>query len=841
MATNYTNVGTEKSKITVRLSYKIISLFSEGLYSSPHKAIEELVANAFDAGASNVHVVLPTDFTDPSAEIFVVDDGSGMDEEGLKTHWLIGESNKRNEQTPMPKGRKPIGRFGIGKLSTYVLAKRFTHLTKVGKAYYLTSMDYGAIPTKDSPDPVQLSLRKLNEKQAQATLSKIDGKKAKGYRAIKLFGPGAVPTWTVAILSDLKEMAQEIQRGRLRWILSTAMPLRDDFKLYLTGDPVQSSKIDTEKYGSWTLGKDLLVSPVPDGYEVNLDESAQKNSPKYFGLLSSSLGRVFGYAELYKEVITGGKSGDLSRSHGFFIYVRERLINLSDEYFGIDSNLLRHGTFSRLRVVLHVDNLDIDLRSSRESLLESSRVAETRLLLKEIFNAIRTKHNEFEETEDPTKLVARRISAGPASLIRRPLHFAIAAALSGAKRPRLILAPKGLTKNEQEELLAKFEISEDETEESAIRSIVLDSTLEPSQGLALFEPVSQCIRINEHHPFVAYFQDAFRRSESKQALQLIATSEVLLEASLLSSGLDESKVDEIVRSRDELLRTFARTSAIKGPNLVAQELEDAASDKDRLEKAVVAAFDSLGFSNAIPIGGPGKPDGYAEARLASSASYKVTLEAKSKETGVGKVSAKTVGVSLIAKHRADHQADHAIVVGPDFPSHNEDASLSSQLAADKRANNGKTITVIKISQLAKLVRIAPARRIGLRRLRDLFQTCSMPEECEKWMNGELSKPEAPNHYEALLRAISSEQSDLSEPVEYAHVQSRLRISEKVSLEKEEIIELCRAVEKMAPGYLYARENTVELEQRPDLVLQAIAARIQTYPEEEQAFLKSFSQ
>ncbi len=47
----YIVAGKQTGTIPVHISYRIIELFSEGLYSSPHKAIEELVTNAFDAGA----------------------------------------------------------------------------------------------------------------------------------------------------------------------------------------------------------------------------------------------------------------------------------------------------------------------------------------------------------------------------------------------------------------------------------------------------------------------------------------------------------------------------------------------------------------------------------------------------------------------------------------------------------------------------------------------------------------------------------------------------------------------------------------------------------------------
>ena len=48
----FANAGDQTDTIDVRLSYKIVELFSEGLYASPNKAVEELVANAFDAGGA---------------------------------------------------------------------------------------------------------------------------------------------------------------------------------------------------------------------------------------------------------------------------------------------------------------------------------------------------------------------------------------------------------------------------------------------------------------------------------------------------------------------------------------------------------------------------------------------------------------------------------------------------------------------------------------------------------------------------------------------------------------------------------------------------------------------
>src|SRR5436190_9987935 len=140
----FATIGTQADIIQVRLSYRIIELFSEGLYASPNKAIEELVANSFDAGAQRVQVLPSASLHDQNATIAVIDDGEGMGMDGLKQHWLIGVSNKR-KLGKLPRGRQQIGQFGIGKLATYVLADRLSHVSKFEGKYYATSMDYRSI------------------------------------------------------------------------------------------------------------------------------------------------------------------------------------------------------------------------------------------------------------------------------------------------------------------------------------------------------------------------------------------------------------------------------------------------------------------------------------------------------------------------------------------------------------------------------------------------------------------------------------------------------------------------------------------------------------------------
>jgi hypothetical protein len=839
----FVTAGTETDKVDVQISYRIIELFSQGLYRSPTKAIEELVSNGYDAGATKMHVAIDPDLTPADATIAVIDNGTGMDAGGLQQHWLIGVSNKRSSSYNPPRGRQQIGRFGIGKLATYVLAHSFTHLTKTTGGYYATTMDYSTIP-RDKGDGVatkrmKLSLRKLTAAQAKSAVAPwLNGSKA-AYKDLKLFGKGAEKTWTIAILSNLKEMARDLQRGRLRWVLATAMPLRDDFCLYLDGELVAPSKHSSPKVKSWILGKHLksVGKPAPDDLQATENSIENKRSIRRFGLTHPKLGRVCGYAELYEDLLTGGKSAGLGRSHGFFVYVRGRLINIEDEYFGIDSNLLRHGTFARFRLVAHIDRLDEELRSSRESVREGSLLEIAKNLLYGVFKHVRSHHEAEQQAQEPGTQATQRIAASPASLARRPLVALIEKALGGQYEPLYTELPKNLSETAASAFLNEL-AERAESAEGLVRQVafVESSSYDP---IAQFGAEKGVLSINALHPYIAHFLDEYEH-KTRVPLELLGMSEVLLEAHLFDLGLDGALVGDALAQRDELLRALSRSIGKRNTRLVAQALFDASTNQDVLETELVAAFDSMGFENAVKIGGAGKPDGLAEARLGATEagdaqSYKLTLEAKSKEAPGTKVSAKRVGVSGIARHRDDYDANFSVVVGPDFPTGSkENSALSKELQADRKNNPGKGITLVRIEDMARLVRLVPAKRIGLQRLRELFMSCSLPEEAKKWIDGIADEHMDRPPYKELLEAIAAEQREMPlQAIEYAHIETHLRIKKKLTLNRAEVVELCRALAKMAPGFVFARKATVELTQRSDKVLGAIRATIREYPEEEQ--------
>src|SRR5271165_5107118 len=122
-------IGDHKKEIPVSLTSRFLQHFSDQLYSSPNKALEELLANAWDANARSAYVYLPEDVKAEDAAIYVLDDGGSMDDHGLEDLWKVAYSNKLGQDATST-GRAVIGKFGIGKLATYVLANELTYICK---------------------------------------------------------------------------------------------------------------------------------------------------------------------------------------------------------------------------------------------------------------------------------------------------------------------------------------------------------------------------------------------------------------------------------------------------------------------------------------------------------------------------------------------------------------------------------------------------------------------------------------------------------------------------------------------------------------------------------------
>jgi Histidine kinase-, DNA gyrase B-, and HSP90-like ATPase len=127
---------------------RVLARVTDGIYRQPGSALRELIANAYDADATIVSI---TTDAPRFSKIKVRDNGMGMTPEALANLVLhIGGSAKRTLRGPAiglasnddpsrsPKGRRLIGKIGIGLFSVAQLTRQFTIVTKTkGSSFQL--------------------------------------------------------------------------------------------------------------------------------------------------------------------------------------------------------------------------------------------------------------------------------------------------------------------------------------------------------------------------------------------------------------------------------------------------------------------------------------------------------------------------------------------------------------------------------------------------------------------------------------------------------------------------------------------------------------------------------
>ena len=114
------------------------------MYSTLPPVVSELIANSYDADASEVTILLK-DSTEK--EILVSDNGHGMSFDEINESFLTIGRNRRvkNEPDESPKGRKVIGKKGLGKLSFFGIAHEIEIATVKENKKNSFVMDWDAI------------------------------------------------------------------------------------------------------------------------------------------------------------------------------------------------------------------------------------------------------------------------------------------------------------------------------------------------------------------------------------------------------------------------------------------------------------------------------------------------------------------------------------------------------------------------------------------------------------------------------------------------------------------------------------------------------------------------
>ncbi len=335
------SVAETGEEVVLEIDYAIIRHFSQHLYGSPNKAVEELVANGFDAFATKVYVYLPGANT--ASSVIVWDNGTSMDIDGLKALWWIARSPKavgdrietRDERT-----RKLIGKFGIGKLASYAVGNRISHLCKTDGRYLLVGVDYQLVqetlPDEGTRRRYATAILELNEAAARAWVAD----RLQAEAAAHEFWDE--PTFTLASIEELHDIS--LTPGRLAWVLGNAMPLRPDFRVWVEDSEVET-RLGRDATTTWTLQEQAVRNAIVSAWREARDGGLVEGNVDFDvdapAVRLPQLGDVTGTISLFSNSLQrAGETRD-ERSYGFFVMVRDRLLNVEDEKLYLADPILR--------------------------------------------------------------------------------------------------------------------------------------------------------------------------------------------------------------------------------------------------------------------------------------------------------------------------------------------------------------------------------------------------------------------------------------------------------------------------------------------------------------------
>src|SRR5258708_13994155 len=734
LASLVTNVGKVVDNIEVTIGPKFLELFSEHLYSSPNKAFEELVSNSWDAGAETVYIGISENTSDQSAKIWVLDDGESMDVDGLHALWEVARSRKR--MLPPTNGRSPIGKFGVGKLATYILANELTYICKAADGIIrAVTMDYRRISGESETnklhiDPIELGVRVLNFEELRNLLNGLGASddivslieqeiprpsfesnwEAEFGEVIDSFQTKR-NTWTLALLTSLKPDGKGVQAGRTRWLLRTSLPLGSSMRIVFNGEPITSSKADTEKVEDWIIGEGLGISSIvlPSGESRGVFEF---NAPYPHIQIEGIEGRVTGRVRLYKDKISGGKSDILGISNGFFININGRVINPLDPYFGLEN--LNHAGWEKFRATIRGDGLDKHLEVNREGLLHGADLDFFRGFMRMLFNKARNAHDVAREAAWPN---AGEVLVDKWGLVPlEPLQKVVIDGLTSNSGVPSFIDMSNVS--DPEAALKEWK----ETSTSQPGDFIKDVTLEelPAEDTFVkYDLGSRSVVVNSNHPFSKEHSET---REQQTLLRNIALIDLLTEAYMVDIGIHEEQIGQIREHRDQLFRLVAQVSRRTGAQ-IAEILLHATDHAKGLERIVGDALEYLGFV-VQALGQPGEPEGVATAPTPPTEddkriSYSFTYDAKS--SGKGKSKTKNLNIAGLARHRENYRADHTLIVAPDY-----------EMGALQQECQSHAVTPIRAEDLAALLMLAATTGpLDLKEFRSVFYLAD-PDEIHEW-------------------------------------------------------------------------------------------------------------
>lgn len=808
-----TAVGQKRGEVELEIDYAIVRHFSEHLYGSQNKAIEELVANGFDAVASKAYVYVPGELI--QGRVVVWDDGESMDEAGIKAMWKIARSPKQSAgartRTKDGRERKIIGKFGIGKLASYAVGERISHLCKQNGEYLLVGVDYREVQEdlgqNGAGDSIYRSdIRELTEDEAKEWARAVV---PDSVHAWSLFDQ---PSFTLAVIDRLREDVS-LPPGRLRWVLGNSMPLRPDFSVEVDDKDVVP-RLGKDALVSWGLGDEKVKQALETAWKEAKDEGAVDGEITFDttrkdpegnekpAIELPTLGVVSAELNLFADSLQREDESKDERSYGFFVMVLDRLLNTDDAelYLAPPS----FGTFYRMQAIIRADGLDADLLADRGRLRDSSRVAELKVLQQALYRAARGEIERQDEKREEAEAAYHLLPTRDRRLFREPLSALL---MQAENAPSI------------EEF--KFDTPTLEREE-----------LPEQEPMSILAEDGSGFRINTAHPFFktlrAEVGTGQKAERAMRAFELLAVSERLLEGHLYDIGMSREQVQKVLAWRDDLLRQLAVRFRNNPDDVIAEVYTESHKGKKRFEIALAKLFNLMGFV-ATRRGLPGQedvlvigPTGPSETRF--------IVDAKSSKKPLPNDKAE---IAQALGHLSEVDGGSvAIVVAREFVGFQQEGEAAVLRDCRESSTGDNKVSVVDVPTLKALYQAVHRWSYPLDLILPVLQEIETPEEKQKRI-AELANPIEHFDHKTLLDHIwDRQQNQASGDVVPYRALWQDHYREQVPNFKDFQTKLL-ALETMSGKLIQLADDNVCLLQSPEIIAQHIQRSLDQAEEEEQ--------
>lgn len=147
-------------KLFMRFEANTIQHLGVKMYSTMPPALAELIANAYDACATEVHIKL---YDYAEKKVIVKDNGIGMSFDEVNKYFLRIGRNRRDEKQESKCGRIPTGKKGLGKLALFGIGDQITIVTSQKEEIVQFDLNWNEIVNTKDKDYEPTFKRESNE------------------------------------------------------------------------------------------------------------------------------------------------------------------------------------------------------------------------------------------------------------------------------------------------------------------------------------------------------------------------------------------------------------------------------------------------------------------------------------------------------------------------------------------------------------------------------------------------------------------------------------------------------------------------------------------------------